>query len=182
MTLKKLQQQFQSCLLKNNSDINFYIKDAGSLSAQSRLQIYKNSYFERIISALSQDYPVLKAAISDHAFSSLVTDYIKTYPSADFNLRSAGKFLPDFILSKNPEFLMYADLAKLEWLLCEIEMDCSKKQLKTTYNIFSLWKNFQENKTIIDFILLPYETVIQIYKKQPDESPYLVENPHEVFF
>ena len=182
MTLKEIQQQFQSCLLKNNSDINFYIKDTGNLSAQSRLQIYKNSYFERIANALSQDYPVLNAAIGEHAFSSLARDYIKTYPSSDFNLRSTGKFLSDFILSKNPEFLMYADLAKLEWLLCEIEMDGSKKQLKTTYNIFSLWKNFQENKTMIDFILLPYEAVIQIDKKQPGESPYLVENPHGVFF
>ena len=45
-----------------------------------------------------------------------------------------------------------------------------------------MWKNFQENKTMIDFILLPYEAVIQIDKKQPGESPYLVENPHGVFF
>ena len=146
MTLKEIQQQFQSCLLKNNSDINFYIKDTGNLSAQSRLQIYKNSYFERIANALSQDYPVLNAAIGEHAFSSLARDYIKTYPSSDFNLRSTGKFLSDFILSKNPEFLMYADLAKLEWLLCEIEMDGPKSNSKRLIIFFHCGKIFKKIK------------------------------------
>ncbi|MDP1573860.1 MAG: DNA-binding domain-containing protein [Coxiellaceae bacterium] len=155
MLLKKLQQHFQSYLLKSDDGITSFIADTKHLSVQSRLQIYQNSYYERIITALSQDYPVLKMAIGDNAFSSLVIDYVKTHPSINFNLRTVGKYLSDFILSKNPDFLMYADLAKLEWFLSEVEIDHNKKQFKTIYNVFSVWKNYQENKFVIDFELLP---------------------------
>lgn len=111
MSLKILQQQFQSYLLNNNdtilSDIVF-----------DHMSIYQNGYYERIISALKQDFPVLCAHLGEGAFSGLVIDYIQHHPSNQYNLRDVGKNLSAFILSRDSNFAFYADMAKLEWLLC----------------------------------------------------------------
>lgn len=111
MKLKLLQQQFQSTIFKSDTMIL-------SEMTPHRMTIYQNSYYERIISALKQDFPVLCNELGESAFSGLARDYIQSHPSTHYNLRIIGQYLSEFILSKDPDFAYYADLARLEWLVC----------------------------------------------------------------
>lgn len=163
MSLKTLQHELQSYLLTNNSKIVSKIISTQNLPAKSRLQIYQNSYYERIVVALSQDFPVLQASIGKDAFSSLVRDYIQAYPSNNFNLRYIGKNLSIFIAEKDPDFEPYADLAKLEWLMCEAKIDNTEKKLETRYNIMAVWEAFQKDNTALLFTVLPEKTQINLF-------------------
>ena len=118
--LKNCQQDFQQYLLQNKKRIPKNVISTQVLSAKKRLQIYQNSYYERIIAAMQQDFPELCESIGVSAFSSLVIDYITHYPSTHYNLRYVGQLLSAFILSRDPEFKPYADLAHKEWLKLDI--------------------------------------------------------------
>ena len=59
MNLKELQQQFQSHLLNNDDTVIAQIQASKNLTAQSRLNIYQNSYYERMIGPLSPNYTLL---------------------------------------------------------------------------------------------------------------------------
>lgn len=100
-----MQQQFQHYILHNNETIL-------SEMTPDRMMIYQNSYYERIIAALKQDFPRLCDEIGDSAFASLIQDYLKSYPSKHYNLRIIGKNLSEFILSRDAGFAYYAELAK----------------------------------------------------------------------
>lgn len=105
MRLKTLQQQFQSYILHNNETIL-------SEMTPDRMSIYQNSYYERMIAALKQDFPRLCEDIGENAFASLIQDYLQSYPSKHYNLRAIGKHLSEFILSRDTDFAYYAELVK----------------------------------------------------------------------
>ncbi|OGT50372.1 MAG: hypothetical protein A3E82_05000 [Gammaproteobacteria bacterium RIFCSPHIGHO2_12_FULL_38_11] len=115
--LKTMQREFQSYLLKNDLRVLNSITPSKTLSAKQQLQIYQNSYYERIIATMKQDFPLLCESIGDAAFASLVSDYIKAFPSQNFDLRYVGKNLAKFILSQDESFAPYADLAEQEFSL-----------------------------------------------------------------
>lgn len=119
--LKKLQQNFQLSILHNKSAVEKNIISTKNLNAAQRLKIYQNSYHERLVNALRQDFPRLCESLGESAFASLIEDYSAHYPSHDYNLRYVGKNLSQFILSSDPAFKPYADLAAQEWM--ELDLD-----------------------------------------------------------
>lgn len=121
MNLKQLQKNFQSYILKNDFQIEKDIAPSKNLSPSQQIQIYQNGYYERIIAAMMQDFPIMVAMLGESAFSSLVRDYISHYPSKHFNLRYIGKNLSAFILSKDASLIAYSELAKLEYVMCTVE-------------------------------------------------------------
>ncbi|OGT26759.1 MAG: hypothetical protein A3I77_08080 [Gammaproteobacteria bacterium RIFCSPLOWO2_02_FULL_42_14] len=104
--LRQLQKQFQQYLFCNQTKILMHC------DKPDRLTIYQNSYHERMIASLAQDFPALQTAIGEAAFASLVIDYVTEHPSTHYNLREAGKHLAKFILSRDPNFLPYAEMAR----------------------------------------------------------------------
>src|SRR5437868_6412927 len=116
MNLAELQKNFQSYLLQNNTEVVQQILSSENLSPTQHLQIYQNSYLERIIAAMQQDFPIILSIVGESAFSSLVHDYINHYPSKNFNLRYVGKYLSEFILQRDASLQAFSDLAKSEYL------------------------------------------------------------------
>lgn len=137
MQLKILQHQFQSYLLNNDDTIL-------SAITSGHMTIYQNGYYERIISALKQDFPVLCEQIGDSAFAGLITDYLKSYPSKHYNLRTVGKYLSEFILSRDADFAFYADLARFEWLICTESEEI--KLFQSEFPIVDLVSKYYEGK------------------------------------
>lgn len=135
MSLKTLQHQFQSYLLKNDNTIL-------SAITSGHMSIYQNGYYERIISALKQDFPVLCEQIGESAFAGLITDYLQSHPSTHYNLRTVGKYLSEFILSRDADFSFYAELARLEWLICT-----ESEEMKL----------FQSEFSVVDLVTTYYE-------------------------
>ncbi len=138
--LAQLQQNFQSYILENNTQLVKNILPSKNLSALQQIQIYQNSYFERIIAALTQDFPVIHAFLGDSAFASLARDYISHYPSHDFNLRFIGKHLSEFLKNKDPIFLAFSDLAKLEYRMCDAEE--SDNHFHSDFNVIEVYNAF----------------------------------------
>jgi hypothetical protein len=85
--------------------------------AQSRLDIYANMYFYRLLDVLKGDYPKILALVGETNFHNLVTDYILQYPSENPSLRYLGERFATFVKesARAKDWPHLYDLALLEW-------------------------------------------------------------------
>ncbi len=95
------------------------IKDSVVMAREDRLDIYAEGYFLRIVEALSEDFPQLERLLGQEAFHTLISDYLKEYPSQYTSLADVGGNLPNFLqghnVSRNLPYIV--DLAALEWAI-----------------------------------------------------------------
>ena len=99
------------------------VRSDAMLSAEHRLGVYANAYFQRILHCMENDFPALASATSQAGFNDLVTSYLAVAPPEHFSLRYAGARLAMF-LSDHPAGAPFrgrwpwcADLARLEWAI-----------------------------------------------------------------
>lgn len=175
MHLRQLQREFQQYLRNDQSAVPHMIAAPKNMPAASRLQIYCNGYYERIVIAMQDDFPVTRKLLGDSAFHGLVCDYLQIYPSTHFSLRYVGQYLSCFIAQQDPSFTAYADLTALEWAMCEAEfypelqtltlddlvahmqadstaitlrLHPGLKQFETVYNVLPVWEKYQKTGEI----------------------------------
>ena len=96
-----------------------FIKPNDRLTSFERLEIYNRQYWFRVLSALSEDFPGLRAVIGDRPFDAMAKAYLVANPSRSFTLRDLGSRLESW-LRKNPEWLgqnrqLALDIVRLEW-------------------------------------------------------------------
>jgi hypothetical protein len=96
-----------------------YIKPNDRLSSFERLEIYNQQYWFRVIGAVSEDYPALRALLGEKRFDALVLAYLRENPSTSWTLRDLGKHVPTW-LAEHREFTgrrhaLALDIAALEW-------------------------------------------------------------------
>lgn len=110
--LAALQRQFYDRVTAGASD--------DGLVASGAIEIYANMYASRLHDALADDYPKLRAALGDEAFTPLVWRYLRACPPTSFTLRDAGLAMPGW-LRANPHAPPWAaDLAALERARIEV--------------------------------------------------------------
>ena len=68
-----------------------YIKPNDHLTSLERLEIYSRSYWCRVIDAMYEDFPGLRAVAGQRAFDKLVRAYLADCPSQSFTLRDLGR-------------------------------------------------------------------------------------------
>jgi hypothetical protein len=94
------------------------------LRARDRLEIYRRSYYARLIECLADDFPVLKGALGDARFEDLCRGYVERHPSDRPNLNSFGRGMENFCRDEAPSPFPHrhfaADLASLEWAIVEV--------------------------------------------------------------
>ncbi len=92
------------------------------LSPESRVDIYANMYFYRLLDVLKEDFPATLAVIGADRFHNLATGYLIEYPPVHFSIAHAGRHLQDFLRDHpmHEEFPFLADLARLERALIEV--------------------------------------------------------------
>lgn len=100
-----------------------YVKPSVTLSSFERLEIYNRQYWFRVIDAVSDDFPALKAVLGAKRFDALVLAYLRENPSTSFTLRNIGARLPSW-LALYPQFAgarqaLAVDVARLEWAYIE---------------------------------------------------------------
>jgi Putative DNA-binding domain len=95
-------------------------KDA-TLDSISRLEIYANAYFYRILGVLSEDFAALRGVLGEALFHDLVTSYLWIEPPRHPSLRYAGERLAEFLVD-HPVADVFRrsapwapDLAAFEW-------------------------------------------------------------------
>lgn len=97
------------------------------LDSTSRLQVYGNAYFARLIECLGDEFPAVRAALSEETFAAFALEYLHRYPSRSYTLGDLGRRFPQFLAETRPadqppeswpDFLI--DLARLEAIYAEI--------------------------------------------------------------
>lgn len=100
-----------------------FIAPNSRLNAFERLEIYNRQYWFRVLSALAEDFPALRAVVGGSRFDALSVAYLAVHPSRSFTLRNLGSKLPDW-LAANPAFAghrhrLAIDVARIEWAFVE---------------------------------------------------------------
>ena len=96
-----------------------FIKPNDRLSSFERLEIYNRVYWFRILDCIYDDYPGLRAILSEKKFMHVVTAYLARYPSSSFTLRDLGQHLEKFLREEPartaPRQALALDMARFEW-------------------------------------------------------------------
>jgi len=100
-----------------------FIAPNSQLSAFERLEIYNRQYWYRVLSALAEDFPALRAVVGSAAFDALSIAYLTAHPSRSFTLRNLGSQLAEWLAS-DPAFAgrrhrLAVDVARIEWAFVE---------------------------------------------------------------
>jgi hypothetical protein len=100
-----------------------FIAPNSQLNAFERLEIYNRQYWYRVLDALAEDFPALRAVVGDRAFEALSIAYLSTHPSRSFTMRNLGSRLVEW-LAANPKYagrrqLLALDVVRIEWALVE---------------------------------------------------------------
>lgn len=117
--LAQLQASFQSYLIDENhcAELNKIIVDDAKVGVKKRLSIYADAYRLRIIEALSNSYPKLKALLGDDLFDTTARSYIDAYPSKYRNMRWVGDQMATHLAHTLPQHPIAAEMASFEWAL-----------------------------------------------------------------
>ncbi|HYL92536.1 MAG TPA: DNA-binding domain-containing protein [Alphaproteobacteria bacterium] len=99
--------------------VDAIIKPNDRLTSVERLEIYNQVYWFRILSALAEDFPGLRAIIGQKRFDQLLVAYLAECPSESFSLRNLGARLEKWLLNHlqfAPRVERLAlDMVRLEW-------------------------------------------------------------------
>ncbi len=112
---------------------NEIIKPNDRLTSFERLEIYNRQYWFRILAALSEDFPGLRAIIGERRFEKLAVAYLVDCPSRSFTMRNLGSGLEAW-LRAHPEHIakfeqIALDMVRLEWAEIEAFDEAGKPKL-----------------------------------------------------
>lgn len=123
LTLSKLQNDFQAYLLNSNPNsitntaFTKQIINDKKVGVNTRLGIYYKAYRLRMIEALANTYPILKALLGDDLFDKTARSYIDFYPSTHRNMRWVGDQMCTHITKTLALYPIANEMATFEWAL-----------------------------------------------------------------
>lgn len=117
--LAALQRAFQRHVYLPGSAMTKAVAGGPRAGAARRLGVYADAYRLRLIEALGNDYPALKAVLGKARFDRVMREFIAAHPSRHPNLRWYGGDLARFLArargwGRRP---LLAELARFEWAL-----------------------------------------------------------------
>jgi hypothetical protein len=100
-----------------------FIAPNSRLTPFERLEIYNRQYWYRVLGALAEDFPALRAVVGRRAFEGLSVEYLTAHPSRSFSLRNLGSMLPEW-LAAHPQRAgrrqrLALDVVRIEWAFVE---------------------------------------------------------------
>src|SRR5580765_8048012 len=90
-----------------------FIKPNDRLTSFERLEIYNRQYWFRVLSALIEDFPGLRAVLGERRFDAMAKAYLIANPSRSFTLRNLGSRMEPW-LRKNPKWA--GRIKPLRWI------------------------------------------------------------------
>ncbi len=100
-----------------------FIAPNSRLTAFERLEIYNRQYWFRVLGALAEDFPAVRAVVGSRRFEALSVAYLTAHPSRSFTLRNLGSPFPAW-LAAHPQqagrrHRLAVDAARIEWAFVE---------------------------------------------------------------
>ena len=74
-----------------------FIAPNKQLSAFDRLELYNRQYWYRLLDALAEDFPALRAVLGPKRFEALSIAYLGAHPSRSFSLRNLGSSVVEWM-------------------------------------------------------------------------------------
>jgi Putative DNA-binding domain len=109
------------------------IKPNDRLTSFERLEIYNRQYWFRILTALSEDFPGLRAIIGERRFEKLAIAYLLDCPSQSFTMRNLGSRLEAWLRGHSQHIAKFEqialDMVRLEWAEIEAFDEAAKPRL-----------------------------------------------------
>jgi hypothetical protein len=110
-----------------------FIAPNNRLTAFERLELYNRQYWFRLLDALADDFPALRAVLGPQRFESFSIAYLRGHPSRSFSLRNLGSGLVNW-MTEHPELSgrrhrLALDIARLEWAFVEAFDNAENKPL-----------------------------------------------------
>ncbi len=147
------------------------------LTSLERLEIYNRQYWFRIIGALTEDFPGVRAIVGDKRFERIAHDYLNQTGSHSFTLRNLGSKLPQW-LARHRSYIrgvetLAIEMAKLEW--AEIEtFDGADEPILKVEDLSTVGANpFFLLQPYIQLLELSYpadDVLLTIRRKQDENS------------
>ena len=93
-----------------------WIESGPPIKLHTRIAIYADAYFSRLLGALEQDFSAVRRALGETRFRRLIADFLVAHPSRSPNLADLGRPFPDFLRSHDVlrDLPFLAELAELE--------------------------------------------------------------------
>ena len=119
MDLPRIEQAFQDGLLGRSQDILHAVRGNAREPAETMFGVYRNAYWARLVEALGNDLPGLKALMGDDAFDTMARAYVARHPSQHPSIRWAGRHLAEFLATEAPyrDQPWFTDMARFDWAL-----------------------------------------------------------------
>ncbi|KAA6456279.1 DUF2063 domain-containing protein [Acidobacteria bacterium AB60] len=100
-----------------------FIAPNSRLTPFERLEIYNRQYWYRVLGALAEDFPAVRAVVGAKKFEALSVAYLAQHPSRSFTLRNLGSKLVEW-LEAHPQFAgrrhaLAVDMTRIEWAFVE---------------------------------------------------------------
>jgi hypothetical protein len=100
-----------------------FIAPNSRLTPFERLEIYNRQYWYRVLDALAEDFPALRAVVGSRVFEQLSIEYLTAHPSRSFSLRNLGSHLVEW-LGDHAKFAgrrqrLALDVVRIEWAFVE---------------------------------------------------------------
>ena len=107
MSLLELQRRVAAAIFAPNApasaEARAILKPNSRLTSSERLDIYRESYWQRVLGSFAEDFPGLRAIVGPRAFQRLAKAYLSDLPSRSFTLRNLGSRLEEWLRSR-PDF------------------------------------------------------------------------------
>lgn len=86
----------------STGSIEDFVTRSSRLTAVERLQVYGNAYFGRLLECLQDEFPAVRHAVGDDAFSAFVFGYLQSHPSHSYTLARLGESFPRYLHDTRP--------------------------------------------------------------------------------
>ena len=153
------------------------IKPNDRLTSFERLEIYNRVYWFRILSALAEDFPGLRAVIGPGAFDKVMVAYLTECPSESFTLRNLGSRLEEW-LQRNPQYAgkkqrLALDMVRLEWADIEV-FDGAELPLMTEEDLQRLGEDpvlhLQPYLRLLELAYPVDDMLLKVHEQEEQES------------
>jgi hypothetical protein len=154
-----------------------FIAPNSRLTAFERLEIYNRQYWFRVLGALAEDFPALRAVVGERRFEALSIAYLTEHPSRSFTLRNLGSKLPEW-LTAHPEHAgrrhrLAVDLARIEWA-CVEAFDAPDRDPLTQRQIAALQGESKLSlQPCLQLVALSYpadDLVLELHKREKRQT------------
>jgi len=116
-SLRDTQTAFCAAILSGEADSMLQLVRDEGITAEQRIQIYRNNNRMASLATLQATYPVIERLGGADWFRQSATQYQIRFPSRSGDLQYLGEKYPDFLRAylADTDYAYFADVAALEW-------------------------------------------------------------------